>query len=284
MSEVPAWRYYKHAMVPNVAPHEDVDLSMLESGEIWKKNPKALLARWTTDFDCGYETNWWYLIKDEPFDIDQIKAKRRYDINRGKRFFRVTRIDPEQYLDDIYSTQVAAYAKYPAKYRPVVDRKKVAERVCYNWKKSNIWVYAAFFCETDEFAGYSLLTDTGEYLDFNAQWVKPEFEKYQINAALIAYVLDDWKTSLAQGYYICDGERNILHETAFQHYLERYFEFRKAYCNLHTRYRQGVGWIIRCLYPFRNFLKKLGSIALVHKMNGVLLMESYTKDRIISNE
>lgn len=284
MSKGVAWRYYKHAMIPVVPPHEKVDLSELENGALWKKNPKALLARWTTDFDCGYETNWWYLIKDEPFDINQIKAKRRYDINKGKRLFRVSRINPEQFIEEIYLTQVAAYEKYPAKYRPVADKEKVKERACCNWTKSNVWFYAAFFCDTGEFAGCALYTDAGKYLDFNAQWVKPKYEKHQINAALIEYVLEQWRIPLTNGYYICDGERNILHETAFQDYLERYFGFRKAYCKLFVRYRPGVGWVIRCLYPFRKLLKKLGDISIVHKLNAVLCMEVYTKDRIVTNE
>ena len=39
-----------------------------------------LLARWTEDFDCGYETEWWYVIKDTPLDLSKLKKKRRYDI------------------------------------------------------------------------------------------------------------------------------------------------------------------------------------------------------------
>lgn len=44
-------------------------------------------ARWTDNFDCGYETEWWYCIKDEPFDISKINSKKRYEINKGKKNF-----------------------------------------------------------------------------------------------------------------------------------------------------------------------------------------------------
>ena len=64
------WRYYNHAAIPICASHEVPDLSPLEDRSIWNARGGApVLARWTSDWDCGYETEWWYVIKDEPFDI-----------------------------------------------------------------------------------------------------------------------------------------------------------------------------------------------------------------------
>lgn len=31
---------------------------------------KILLVRWTFEFDTGYETNWWYTIKDEKIQVN----------------------------------------------------------------------------------------------------------------------------------------------------------------------------------------------------------------------
>lgn len=47
---------------------------------------KPYLARWTSSFDCGHETNWWYVIKDTPFDINELKKKRRYEIRKGNNY------------------------------------------------------------------------------------------------------------------------------------------------------------------------------------------------------
>ncbi len=79
------WRYYHRAVIPRTPPHVVPDLRPIEEGSIWKiwGRGRPLLARWVTDFDCGYETNWWYVIKDTPFDIDALKAKRRYEITKG---------------------------------------------------------------------------------------------------------------------------------------------------------------------------------------------------------
>ena len=69
-NQIPGWKYYNHAAIPTCAPHEMPDLTPVKDGSIWHiegKNP--LLVRYTTDWDCGYDTGWWYLIKEAPFDI-----------------------------------------------------------------------------------------------------------------------------------------------------------------------------------------------------------------------
>ena len=84
------WKYYNHAYIPAGAPHEEPDMKLLKDGSIWKltKN-KAMLARWTTNFDCGYETEWWYCIKDTPFEPEKLSSKRRYEITKAERNFEV---------------------------------------------------------------------------------------------------------------------------------------------------------------------------------------------------
>ena len=81
----------------------------------------ALLARWTENWDCGKETEWWYVIKDTPFDISKLKAKRRYEINKGIKNFEVKPIDPVSFVEDIYRVTVKAYSGWPEKYRPNVS-------------------------------------------------------------------------------------------------------------------------------------------------------------------
>lgn len=90
------WKYYNHAALPTTPPHMAPDLSPIVSGDIWKLNGSPLFARWTTDFDCGYETNWWYIIKDQPFDINALKAKRRYEIKKGIKNFDAKTIEPRK--------------------------------------------------------------------------------------------------------------------------------------------------------------------------------------------
>ena len=280
MNGISGWHYYNHALLPDCPPEVQADARDIESGEIWKHAPgSAILARWTSDFDCDYETQWWYVIKDAPFAVDALKAKRRYEINRGSKFFDVKMIDPRDYLDELYTVQLDAYSVYPEKYRPRIERESWIKTVEEQWRDDFNFVFGAFSRENGELCGYARLTRQGRAVHFVGQKTKPCCEKQSINAALVAKVLEYFDKDLGRGSYICDGARNIQHETAFQDYLEKYFGFRKAYCRLHVAYNPRYKWSIGILYRMRKILGKLDSIGVVHKINGVLKMEEIVRQQ-----
>lgn len=270
------WRYYNHAIVPNCAPHEIPETESVTDGSIWKiynTGGTPLLIRWTSDFDCGFETNWWYCIKDDPFDINVLKAKRRYVVNQGKRNFTVRRINPEEYAEQLADVQIKAFSAYPAKYRLKVDKEKAI--ACFkNRNDENTVIFGAF--DSDNLlCGYNEVLLHKDYCSLSVQKTDPSKEHLQINAALVAGALE-W-APVGKNYYMADGERNILHETRFQDYLEKYFGFRKAYCKLHIRYRSIVGAAVKILYPMRKLLKKIDSVGLIQQINAVLLMEEIVR-------
>ena len=276
---IDGWQYYNHALIPTTSPAASVDTDVMQQREFWNGNGTsiALLARWTSEFDCGRETEWWYVIKDAPFDINLLKAKRRYEINRGIRNFEVRMIAPEKYPEELYAVQVAAFSAYPAKYRPRVEHDEFTKSVRH-WEEC--LVYGAFSRETGELAGYGLLKfKTAEFLEFLVLKTKPELEKYGVNAAIVAEILKSQATFLGNGGILSDGTRSISHETRFQDYLEKYFGFRKAYCRLHVVYNPKIRWVVRLVYPFRSFLKKMDGIGMVHQLNGVLKMEEIVRNQ-----
>ena len=55
------------------------------------------------------------MIKDTPFDINALKAKRRYEINKGKKNFDVKKIRPSEHRDELYEVLMAAYQGWPEK-------------------------------------------------------------------------------------------------------------------------------------------------------------------------
>lgn len=277
--QVYGWQYYNHAAVPTTAPHETPDISSITNGNIWKiKGGTPLLARWTTDFDCSYETNWWYVIKDTPFNISELKAKRRYEINKGIKNFEVKQIDPCKFKEELYCVQVAAFSAYPKKYRPTVD-KDVFIKGIDNWKEHT--VFGAFFRESNELCGYALLSQNGErWVGFNVQKTNPEYEKYALNAALVEKVVSHYQDFLTYGGVICDGARSINHETAFQNYLEKYFGFRKAYCHLNIQYNPKIKWLIGFLFPLRKALTAFDGIGIFHSVNSVLKKEEICRGNL----
>ena len=63
------------------------------------------MSRWTSNFDCGIETKWWYIIKDDIYDISALKSKRRYEINKGKKNFSVEIINPKNFISQLIDIQ-----------------------------------------------------------------------------------------------------------------------------------------------------------------------------------
>lgn len=276
--EIKGWQYYNHAAIPITAPHIPVDLSPVEDGRIWKLGGhKPLLVRYITDFDCGHETNWWYIIKDTPFDINALKAKRRYEINKGIRNYEVRKIDPLLYQEALCDVAFAAYEGYQAAHRPSCTRESFIARVENRWPLFDL--YGAFDKETDALCGYARLRLKDKYIDFAEMKTIPACERKGINAALVNGVLNAYDAVLAEGGYLSDGSRSVNHETAFQDYLEKYFGFRKAYCKLHIRYKGMWGCFINCVYPFRKLILRLDRIGPIHLVNSLLKMEEMTAER-----
>lgn len=267
------WNYYNYCMVPNVFPHEVVDDTKVKTGEIFRGN-RALLARWTSDFDCENPTSWWYFIKRDSFDLNQLKSNRRYKITKGIKYFDVRRIDPKDFAAQLHRVYTDAMTGYPPESRveisfPDFEKNMTALSTSADTQR----IYGAFSRETGELCGYIHIPVYEQWAALSSLITNPQFEKYQINAALIYHVLEDLKDRMDGTFYISDGERNVLHKTNFHDYLEKYFLFRRAYCRLHIQYRPIIKPFVYLLYPFRKLLKKADTISLIHKINGVLFME-----------
>lgn len=236
---------------------------------------QTLLAKWTTNFDCGYETGWWYCIKDNPFDINAVKSNYRYKIRKGKKNFNVRRISPKEYAKQLVDVQIKAYSAYPAKYRPTVNREaQFAEFNAWSEHPDKNIVLGAFDAE-GILSGYCHVILYEDYCGLASQKTDPEKERLQINAALVAGVLEN--LPISDNYYVCDGERTISHETHFQEYLEKYFGFRKAYCKLNIVYNPKIACLVKAIYPFRKCLRRLDNTGLGHKINGVMKMEEIVR-------
>ena len=263
------WKYYHGAAISALAPHLVPDSSPLESGEIWQGG--VLFARWTSDFDCGREGEWWYVIKDTPFDPGALKAKRRYEITKGARNFTVRRIKASAWQEELWAVQSAAQEKYTPGTPPTKEEGARFKAGMADWDQHIL--YAAFSREDDRLCGFALLIDQGRCLDFAVLKADPAAERLGVNAALIAHMLGDQTAFLTGDGYISDGARSIHHATAIQDYLEKYFGFRRAYCRLHMRYRPRFSFLVRLAYPFRRLLRCFDRIGIVHKINAILQME-----------
>lgn len=267
-----AWRYYNHALLPDCAPHEEVAFRSGKFDIPFSCGGVPLMARWTSDFDCAQETGWWYEILDKQFDLASLKSKRRYVVKKGVANFEVRTVDPKEYSVQIADVAMAAIATYEG----AVDASNVDAWKC----RAEGWtgtVFGAFPKCGGPMVAWALVNDHGSYADFTSMKADPAQEKLEVNAALVKGVIDYYAERLESGcFYICDGERSVLHQTAFQDYLEKYFGFRKAYCRLNVKFRFPVNVAVACLRPFRKLIRRKGS-ALQRQVWGVLQMDAIAR-------
>lgn len=249
------WFLYNHGVLQNTAPHIPVE-STDKVQEILKYMGGAF-CRWTSDFDCGKETKWWYCIRDEKVELANFSTKQRYRINHGSKNCEVTLLEPEEVeksVGDLFNVQVEAFKEYPEKYRPRTDKSSFHNYIM-NWTKSaDIWLVrdknSSLVC------GYAICKPQDEMVHLTVVKVIPQYLKNDVNA-ILAFEICKYYLNERNLKYVCDGERNIRHETNYQDFLVKNLNFRYAYCQLHIVYRPVVKFAIFILFPFRKLLKRL---------------------------
>lgn len=272
------WIYYNHAVVPSTAPHENPDLTFIKDGSIWHIDGKRpLLARYTTNWDCGYDTGWWYIIKDSPFDINSLSKNSRKHIKEAFRKVYVKQVDVKKNIDNLYECYHSAFMKYKqADNESTFDcfRKK-----CISSSDNGVEFWAGFAFDTDKMIGYMAVVPHDCWAEIQTAKFHPDFLNLRASDALYATVLEHYlnKNGLR---YVSSGSRSINHVTNTQEYKEQHFGYRKCYCELHVIYRQPIKLIVAIAYPFRRFIHNLGKkIRIAHHLSAILKMEEITRNK-----
>jgi hypothetical protein len=265
-----SWRYYNHALLPVCAPHEDAEVEVLKDKTVWKqfKPHRPLLACWTSHFDCGQDTGWWYCILDKPFDINTISSNRRTKIKQAVKNFEVRPIEVNEYAEQMFDVHQSAWKTYHK--TGVFHAEK--ERFCEAVKQWEGTVFGAFDKESNQLAAYYRVKVNPAYIELVTIKSVPCFEKKRVNLAIMNFVYNYFRKDIEQGKYLCGGSRNVYHQTNFQEFRENNFGFRKAYTHLHIQYAPFIAPIIKLIYPFRKMIKKL-PFTIANQISGVLLME-----------
>lgn len=272
---VQGWKYYNHAMIPTCAPHEEPDLTAIRNGQIWGKTTGGrtpLLARWTTDWDCKTETNWWYCIKDTPIVLEKLPKQARKDIRKGLKNCAVRTITVDQYTDQLYECYCAAWSKY--KNADKAMDKDDFTRSCRERKELVYW--AAFEAASGKLIGYFSVNEKNGYVEICQAKFHPDYLHIQVSGALYYTVLNYYLEK--EGIrYVSSGSRSINHVTNTQEYKEKTFGYRKAYCKLHIKFNPRVRWLMAAIYPLRSITKKFDSHHAVHLLNSVLQMDEIAR-------
>lgn len=274
-----SWKYYNHALVPATPLGVVPDLNELNDKGIWNENGnKALLARWTTDFDCGYETDWWYCIKEAPYNYDELSKSARKHIRQALRKVKVSIIDPIPYAKEIYRVYTEAIEDYK-NFKNTTNINDFIASV----EKDKRTYWAAFNIETNEMVAYMIVGEKATYVDLYTAKFSKKFLNLQASTAMYNDVLE-YYLNKRNFNYVNSGERNINHQTNTQAYKIATFGYRKVYCKLHVIYNPKYKFLIKIAYHFRWLLSCLDKINIIHKINAVLKMEEISRKARKDNE
>lgn len=272
------WKYYNHAAIPTAAPHEKPDLTPIKDGSIWHiDGKKPLIVRYTTDWDCGYDTGWWYIIKDAPFDIESLSKNSRKHIRASLRKVRVEKIDPAEHIAELFECYKQAFSKYK-----LADNETSFENFqngCKNATADGIAYWAGFDLQDNRLVGYMTTKQNDCWAEIYTAKFDPRFLNLLVSDALYATVLE-YYLNTQKCKYVSSGSRSINHVTNTQEYKEQHFGYRKCYCRLHVAYRQPLKLIVAMAYPFRRLIhilvKKIGA---AHHLSAILKMEEIARKK-----
>jgi hypothetical protein len=264
------WEYYNHALVPTTPPHVDPDTSWMKDRKMWKElagGKYPLFARWTTEFDCKYETNWWYIIREAPFEFEKLGKHAKKHIRQALRKCIVKKVCANECTEELFQVYEEAYQRY----------KNADNQISYDQFKKGIQdeetvEYWAGYDLNDRMIGYLAVIENGSCMEISVAKFSPQYMNLRVSDALYYTVLEYYLNKLGKKY-VSSGQRSINHLTNTQEYKIETFGFHKAYCRMHIKYNFGVGWVIRLLYPFRNLFRILEKVTVVHQLLGVLKME-----------
>lgn len=249
------WREYQRMVVPVGPVSLNYDISKKEAEFLLSEFPKALMVRFTCNFNIPSSSEWYAVICKEFTDISELPSNIRSEIRRGLRNCYVEMVDAEYIAKYGYDVYCSSFRRY--KNAKPVDKRHFTEQILSTKDFGDIVHYWAVF----EKAEGKLIAYSQNYLydkiEVNYSNIKfhPDYLKLYPSYALI-YQMNKFYLRELQYEYVNDGFRNILHETGIQDYLIKKFGFVKVYTNLRIFYRPYLFIYLSVTYPFRRIFGK----------------------------
>jgi len=249
------WRKYNGALIPEQPPHIDIDV---DQNDVLKNviKEKAFFARWTTDFDCNKETEFWYVICDEFLPIESLSKNTRNNVRRGLKRCYIKKVKCHYVIENCYLIYKKAFDNYNGHLSPISEDEFKQEYSTYvDEKVWDFWV--VYENQTNKVIAYSRNKIEYNQCELCTTKFHPEFLRKFYPSEALFYTMNKYYLDDKNFDYVNDGARSISHETNIQSFLIQKFKFRKAYCKLNIIYNKPVGFLVKVVYPFRLFLKSL---------------------------
>ncbi len=202
---IEGWGYYYRAAVPTTLPTQDPDTTPIQDGTIWNMRTRItgkqpLLAVWTTDYDCGEDTGWYYVIREAPFDLNTMTGHYRQQIRRALRLCSVRKILPSEYADELYNIYADELRnRYGRHIQPVTL--EIFRQDCIAHDNREDIHYWAGFSKEGLLIGFMIIFVEDDHIDISTAYFWQEYQRLRVSEALHATVLD---------YYLNQAGKNIV--------------------------------------------------------------------------
>lgn len=197
-------------------------------------------------------------MKSDPINIDKLKAKQGYRINRGLKlnYCHIASIPDQIKINELTDLLFESFSDYPSVYKPNSNLRQYANTIINQCKDINYDVWLVYNREQSKLVGIGVCRLENEVVVLQVVKVRPSYLKDEVNAAL-AFSICKYYLNDKRYKYVTDGERNIRHISNYQNFLISVLGFRRIYCKLHIVYHPLINPIIKILYPFRKVLEKI---------------------------
>lgn len=264
------YQLYKGAWVFKKAPHLSEKLSKREAKLLLNRG--GILIRNTYDFDCKYETSFWYVIKDTFSGFDELSSKVKNQIRKSLKTYTIRKITKDEMLNLGYPIFCEAIKGYKVPAKPItVDT--FINRISNESKRGNVDYWMAFEKETNKAVALSINTIVNDSCQYSTMKAIPFYLKnstypyYGLIYEMNRYYLDEMKLK-----YVCDGARTITEHSNIQSFLIKKFNFRKAYCQLQIEYNWWMKIFVSLLYNFRTIIP-------IRQVKAILNMEAMKRNK-----
>lgn len=270
------WKIYQGALIPNVAPHIEIDLTYNDKKYLLKESG-AYFLRYITDWDIDEKTEFWYIIKDKKEDLQDYKSKIRNQIRKGLKNCIVEKVDNIEIAKTGYEVYRKAFKRYQTDLKPI-EKNKFYNSIT---KSKGYDFFAVYNKEDNKIIAYSMNRIQDNMVNYSTIKFDPEYLRLYSSYALF-FTMNEYYLNQKNYLYVSDGARSIAHDTNIQNYLIEKFHFRKAYCKLNIYYRKDVKLLVNLLFPFRKIISKIDNkifnkISILLKQEEIYRKEKYAR-------
>ena len=253
------WREYQRMVIPVGPIKFDYLIKKDEAQFLLSEFPKAVMVRFTFNFDVSQNTEWYAVICDKFLELSEIaSANTRSKIRRGLKNCKVELVDADFIARQGYEVYISAFKRYKD-VKPIREKEFIRSVLVSRDFNDIIHYWGVFERNSKRLIAYSQNFIFGE-IEVNYSTIKfhPDYLKLYPSYALI-YTMNKYYLKEKPYEYVNDGFRSIFHETSFQEYLIKKFNFRKAYTRLEVIYRPWLFAFLSITFPFRKFLGKINA-------------------------